>query len=64
VLFALFFWRIATAGEPFVPLSIMRNRVVAYAIGGAALGYGTMIALSIYTPVYFETVLALGERAD
>jgi len=59
VLFALFFWRIATAGEPFVPLSIMRNRVVAYAIGGAALGYGTMIALSIYTPVYFETVLGL-----
>src|SRR4051812_47008868 len=33
VLFALFFWRIATASEPFVPLSIMRNRVVAAAIG-------------------------------
>jgi EmrB/QacA subfamily drug resistance transporter len=62
-LFALFFWRIATADEPFVPLSIMRNRVVARAIGGAALGYGTMIALSIYTPVYFETVLGLSASA-
>ena len=38
VLFALFFWRIATAAEPFVPLSIMRNRVVAPAIGCACAG--------------------------
>ena len=56
-LFALFVWRIATAPEPFVPLSIMRNRVVANAIGSASLAYGTMIALTIYTPVYFEVVL-------
>jgi MFS family permease len=60
---ALFFWRIATAPEPFVPLSIMRNRVVARAIGAAALAYGTMIALTIYTPVYFETVLGLSASA-
>lgn len=60
---ALFLWRIATAPEPFVPLSIMRNRVVARAIGSAALAYGTMIALTIYTPVYFETVLALSASA-
>jgi EmrB/QacA subfamily drug resistance transporter len=63
VLFALFFLRIATAPEPFVPLSIMRNRVVAYALGSAALAYGTMIALTIYTPVYFETVLGLTASA-
>jgi EmrB/QacA subfamily drug resistance transporter len=60
---ALFFWRIATAPEPFVPLSIMRNRVVARAIGAAALAYGTMIALTIYAPVYFETVLGLSASA-
>ena len=63
VLFALFFWRIATAPEPFVPLSIMRNRVVSHALGGAALAYGTMISLTIYTPVYFETVLGLSASA-
>jgi EmrB/QacA subfamily drug resistance transporter len=63
VLAALFLWRIATAPEPFVPLSIMRNRVVARAIGAAAFGYGTMIALTIYTPVYFETVLGLSASA-
>ena len=58
-LFALFVWRLTVAPEPFVPLDIMRNRVVAYAIGCASLAYGTMIALSIYAPVYFETVLGL-----
>src|SRR6185436_7674195 len=59
VLFALFVWRLTVAPEPFVPLSIMANRVVAHAIGCASLAYGTMIALSIYAPVYFETVLGL-----
>jgi EmrB/QacA subfamily drug resistance transporter len=59
ILFALFGWRLNVAPEPFVPLSIMANRVVAYAIGCASLAYGTMIALSIYAPVYFETVLGL-----
>jgi len=57
ILSALFVARIATAAEPFVPLSIMRNRVVAAAIGCACLAYGTMIALTIYAPVYFEVVL-------
>jgi EmrB/QacA subfamily drug resistance transporter len=63
LMFALFGWRLGVAPEPFVSLSIMRNRVVAYAIGCAALAYGTMIALSIYTPVYFEVVLGLTASA-
>lgn len=56
-LFALFGWRLARAPEPFVPLPILRNRVVAAAVGSAAFAYGTMIGLSIYTPIYFEVVL-------
>ena len=62
-MFALFFRRIATAPEPFISLAIMRNRVVARAIGCAALAYARMIALTIYTPVYFETVLGLSASA-
>lgn len=58
-LLALFVWRIAVAPEPFLPLSLLRNRVVAAAIGSASFAFGTMIALSIYAPVYFETVLRL-----
>ena len=57
LLFALFGIRLATAPEPFVPLDIMRNRVVASAIASASFAYSTMIAVAIYTPVYFETVL-------
>jgi EmrB/QacA subfamily drug resistance transporter len=56
-LFALFAWRIMHAPEPFVPLPILRNRVVAAAVGSASFAYGTMIGLTIYTPVYFEVVL-------
>ena len=59
VLAALFVWRIAVAAEPFVPLSLLANRVIANAIGCASLAYGTMIGLTIYAPVYFETVLGL-----
>jgi EmrB/QacA subfamily drug resistance transporter len=59
MLAALFVWRIAVAAEPFVPLSLLGSRVIANAIGCASLAYGTMIGLSIYAPVYFETVLGL-----
>jgi len=59
VLFALFGMRLHVAEEPFVSLDIMRNRVVAAAIGCASFAYGTMIAVAIYTPVYFEGVLRL-----
>jgi EmrB/QacA subfamily drug resistance transporter len=62
-LLALFVWRINVAPEPFLPLALLRNRVVAYAVGCASFAYGTMIALSIYAPVYFETVLRLSASA-
>src|SRR3954469_19830721 len=58
-LFALFGARLSIADEPFISLEIMRNRVVAAAIGCASFAYGTMIAVAIYTPVYFEGVLHL-----
>jgi MFS family permease len=57
ILFVLFAWRVSRAPEPFLPLEILRNRVVAVAVGAAALAYGTMIGLSIFTPIYFEIVL-------
>jgi hypothetical protein len=61
-LFALFGARLSIAEEPFISLEIvMANRVVAAAIGCASFAYGTMIAVTIYAPVYFEGV-PLGER--
>jgi EmrB/QacA subfamily drug resistance transporter len=59
LLWGLFGWRLARAPEPFVPLTILRNPVIAVATSTAAFAFGTMIALAIYAPVYFETVLGL-----
>jgi EmrB/QacA subfamily drug resistance transporter len=58
-LFALFGARLSIADEPFIALDIMANRVVAAAIGCASFAYGSMIAVTIYMPVYFEGVLHL-----
>ncbi len=52
---AAFIWRMRTAAEPFLPLSILSNPVVGSATGAACFIYGTMIALTIMTPLYFET---------
>jgi predicted MFS family arabinose efflux permease len=64
LLWLLFGWRLARAPEPFVPLTVLRNPVIAVATSAAAFGFGTMIALSIYAPVYFEVVLGLSAAAS
>jgi EmrB/QacA subfamily drug resistance transporter len=57
VLFAL---RLLTAAEPFLPLSVLLNPVVARGTAAACFGMGTFIGLSIFVPVYFELGLGLG----
>ncbi|OYW57528.1 MAG: MFS transporter [Rhizobiales bacterium 17-65-6] len=52
---ALFVWRMLTAAEPFLPLSLLADPVVGPATAAAFLVYGTMIALTIMVPLYFET---------
>ncbi|HVV95449.1 MAG TPA: MDR family MFS transporter [Hyphomicrobiales bacterium] len=56
VLFAL---RLLTAREPFIPIGVMTNKIVLYATASMFFTYGTMIALTIYIPLYFETVVGL-----
>jgi len=55
-LFALFFWRIATR-RPFVPLSIMRNRVVTTRSPARRSACTMIRALDLHA-VYFETCSA------
>lgn len=55
----LFVWRMRTAPEPFLPLTLLSNPVVGHATGMACLVYGTMIALTIMTPLYYESVRGL-----
>ena len=59
VLTLLFAWRLTTAPEPFLPLSVLREPVVALGTAAACFAMGTFIGLSIYVPVYFEAARGL-----
>ena len=59
VAIGLLTWRLRAAAEPLIPLRLLSNKVVL--TGGTAVGLcmGVFVALSIYVPIYFETVLGL-----
>ncbi|MGE0750291.1 MAG: MFS transporter, partial [Variibacter sp.] len=56
--------RLATAAEPFLPLSVLGNPVVRDGALSAALSMGTMVGLSIYVPVYLQAVVGLSASAS
>jgi len=55
----LFVVRLLTAAEPFIPLAVMFNPVVATGTATNFFVMGTLVGLSIYTPIYFEAVAGL-----
>ena len=59
VAIALFVWRLRTADEPLIPLTLLSNQVVL--TGCCAVGFtmGMFVGLTIYVPIYFESVLGL-----
>jgi EmrB/QacA subfamily drug resistance transporter len=57
VLWVLFALRIANAPEPFIPLAVLREPIVAAAAAAGFFSVGVIIGLTIYLPVYFELVL-------
>jgi EmrB/QacA subfamily drug resistance transporter len=59
MLWGLFAARLLTAREPFIPLTILRSRVTSTITCAAFFGVGTIIGITIYTPLYCETVLGL-----
>jgi MFS family permease len=59
VLALLFAARLATAREPFLPLSVLREPVVRLGTATACCAMGTFIGLSIYVPVFFEAARGL-----
>jgi EmrB/QacA subfamily drug resistance transporter len=59
IAWALFFVRLTTAAEPFIPLVVMFDRVVATGTAVNFFVMGTLVALSIYVPIYFEAVAGL-----
>lgn len=54
---AMFVTRVLTAPEPFLPVGVLRDQVVATATLAGFFGIGTMVGLSIYMPLFFQSVL-------
>jgi EmrB/QacA subfamily drug resistance transporter len=56
---ALFVVRLSTAPEPLIPLSILKDPVARYSIATNSLGWGGVISLNIFLPIYLQDVLAM-----
>jgi EmrB/QacA subfamily drug resistance transporter len=63
-LWIAFAWRLRSADEPLIPLAILANPVVRDGTIAAGFGMGTFIGLTIYLPLYFETVAGLSATSS
>ena len=59
ILWGLFAWRLLSTREPFLPLAVLGNPVVRCATLAGACNMGTLVGMTIFVPLYFETVLHL-----
>ena len=64
VMWILFGLRLVTAPEPFIPLAMVREPVVAAVVVAGFFGIGTVIGLSIFIPLYVELVLGQSASAS
>ena len=58
-LWGAFAWRLITAPEPFLPLQVLGNPIVRTATLSGACCMGVLVGLTIFVPLYFETVIHL-----
>ena len=58
-LWVFFAWRVMTAQEPFIPLSVLRDGAMRVGTGAAFFAVGTVIALTIILPLYAQLALGL-----
>jgi EmrB/QacA subfamily drug resistance transporter len=59
ILGMLFLWRLRTAVEPLIPITILANREATIVIATNALGWGSIIGLNIFLPTYLQSVMAM-----
>ncbi len=57
ILWFLFSWRLMGAREPFLPLTVLANPIVRCATLAGTCCMGTLVGLTIFIPLYFETVM-------
>jgi MFS family permease len=58
-LWLLFSWRVMSAEEPFIPLSVLRDGAMRVGTAGAFFAVGVVIALTIVLPLYGQLALGL-----
>jgi EmrB/QacA subfamily drug resistance transporter len=56
ILWGLFAWRLVTAEEPFLPITVLSNPVVRCATLAGSCCMGTLVGMTIFVPLYFEVV--------
>jgi EmrB/QacA subfamily drug resistance transporter len=59
VMGTFFVVRLMTAPEPLIPIAILANPIVRYAIAANSFGWGSIIGLNIMLPIYLQGVMAL-----
>jgi sugar phosphate permease len=55
----VFVIHLLTARDPFLPLSVLFNPVVGVGTASVTCVFGTMVALTVFVPLYYEVVLGL-----
>ena len=57
-----FIVRLRTAPEPLIPLSILGNREARLAIAANAFGWGPIVGLHIFLPMYLQNIVGMAAR--
>ena len=59
IMAVLFVLRLLTAPEPLIPIAILKNPVVRCAIAANAFGWGAIIGLNVFLPIYLQRVMGM-----
>ena len=58
-----FVWRLLTAPEPLIPLAFFSNPSTRLAIVGNAFGWGAIVGLHIFLPIYLQNIMGMSPLA-
>ncbi len=60
---SLFVVRLITAPEPLIPIAILKDPIACCAIAANSFGWGGIIGLNIFLPIYLQWVLGMSATA-
>src|SRR5262245_54994130 len=54
-----FVWRLLSAPEPLIPIAVLRNPSVRCAVAAHSFGWGSIVGLNIFLPMYLQNAVGL-----